>query len=66
METLGDNKNIIMLILIIAIIYFFSQTACAQNMMDMVKSKWTSLNNANRLIVVAVILFIAYKAWNYE
>ena len=66
METLGDNKNIIMLILIIAIIYFFSQTGCAQNLLEMGKDKWDSLNNTNQLIVVGVILFVAYKMWNYE
>ena len=64
METLIDNRNLVILILIVAIIYFFSQTPCAKNLMVTMSNKWNQLNTTNKVILVLIILFLAYKSWN--
>lgn len=66
MEFLKENRNIVILIAIIAICYLFLQTSIFKNLFTQVSTKWSELSALMKVIVVLIIVWIIYYLYNRE
>lgn len=66
MEFLVENRNIIILIMIVIIGYLLYNNESVQNLMQHIQLQWITMNNLNKIIVILIILALAYRLWCYE
>ena len=64
MDTLKENKNIIIIIAIIIICYLYLQTEEIQNLFAYVIEKWNSFSMIIKTIFVIVIILFIYGMYN--
>lgn len=64
MEFLKENRNIIILIAIIAICYLFLQTDIFKKLFIQVSMKWSELSTLMKVIVVLIVVWIIYYLYN--
>lgn len=63
LEFLKENRNIIILIALIAIAYLLLQTNLFANIKNTVMAQWYTMSNTTKLIILLIIIGVAYYYW---
>lgn len=66
MEFLQENKNIVMLIAIIVIGYFFSQSEMFKSLYINLRVQWANSSTFSKLVFGLIVAAIAYYFWTRQ
>ena len=66
MEFLKENRNIIIIIAIIAICYLFLQTDVFKKMFTQISMKWNELSTFMKIVVILIVIWITYYLYNRQ
>jgi len=64
MEFLKENRNIIILIAIIAIGYLFFQTDLFKNLFNTISFQWNNLSTMMKGIVILIVIVLIYNMYD--
>lgn len=62
-DFLRQNKNIVILIALIAIAYLLLQTNLFMNIRNTIMPYWYTTSNTTKLILLLIIIGVAYYYW---
>lgn len=66
MEFLRENRNIVILVAVLAVAYYLLRSEFVKNLYVNLKAQWGGLSGTAKLVVGLAVVALAYYLWNRE